>query len=34
MENLEAIDGVEGWSESDKDGVRGGNALELFGLET
>ncbi|THH07681.1 hypothetical protein EW145_g3210 [Phellinidium pouzarii] len=33
VENLEAIEGVQGWSEGDKAGVRGGNALELFGLK-
>ena len=32
VENLEAIDGVEGWGESEKNAVRGGNALKLFGL--
>ncbi|KZT72552.1 amidohydrolase 2 [Daedalea quercina L-15889] len=32
VENLEAIDGVYGWTEEDKAGVRGGNALALFGL--
>jgi len=32
VENLEAIEEVEGWSEEDKAGVRGGNALTLFGL--
>ncbi|EED84459.1 predicted protein [Postia placenta Mad-698-R] len=32
VDNLEAIDGVHGWDEADKDGVRGGNALALFGL--
>ncbi|PAV20475.1 amidohydrolase 2 [Pyrrhoderma noxium] len=32
MENLEAIDGVHGWTEEDKEGVRGLNALELFDL--
>lgn len=32
VENLEAIDGVEGWTEVEKNGVRGGNALKLFGL--
>ena len=32
VENLEAIDGVEGWSQTEKDGVMGGNALTLFGL--
>ena len=34
VENLEAIDGVEGWTEAEKDGVRGGNALKLFGLSS
>ena len=33
VENLEAIDGVQGWNETDKDGVRGHNALELFDLQ-
>jgi len=32
VENLEAIQDVEEWSEDDKDGVRGRNALTLFGL--
>jgi len=32
VENLEAIEGVERWSKEDKAGVRGGNALKLFGL--
>lgn len=32
MENLEAIDGVSGWDEAEKQGVRGGNALTLFEL--
>ena len=32
VENLEAIEGVQGWTEEDKEGVRGGNALDLFGL--
>jgi aminocarboxymuconate-semialdehyde decarboxylase len=32
VENLEAIDGVQGWEESEKNGVRGGNALSLFNL--
>jgi aminocarboxymuconate-semialdehyde decarboxylase len=32
VENLEAIDGVEGWSQVEREGVRGGNALKLFGL--
>ncbi|EPQ59017.1 amidohydrolase 2 [Gloeophyllum trabeum ATCC 11539] len=31
-ENLEAIDGVEGWSDAEREGVRGGNAARLFGL--
>ncbi|CCM05562.1 uncharacterized protein FIBRA_07789 [Fibroporia radiculosa] len=34
VENLEAIDGVHGWDEVDKDGVRGTNALSLFGLRS
>ena len=32
VENLEAIEGVEGWREEEKGGVLGGNALRLFGL--
>jgi len=32
VENLEAIDAVPGWDQEEKDRVRGGNALELFGL--
>lgn len=32
-ENLEAIERTEGWSEADKDGVRGGNALSLFKIQ-
>lgn len=32
VENLEAVDGVDGWGEEEKEGVRGGNALRLFGL--
>lgn len=32
-ENLDAIDNVEGWSQDDKDGVRGENALSLFMIE-
>jgi predicted TIM-barrel fold metal-dependent hydrolase len=32
VENLEAIEEVERWTEDDKAGVRGGNALRLFGL--
>ncbi|TFK55449.1 amidohydrolase 2 [Heliocybe sulcata] len=31
-ENLDAIDGVEGWGEEERKGVRGGNAARLFGL--
>ncbi|KZT29337.1 amidohydrolase 2 [Neolentinus lepideus HHB14362 ss-1] len=31
-ENLEAIAGVEGWSEEERENVRGGNAARLFGL--
>lgn len=32
VENLEAIEGVDGWTDVEKDRVRGGNALRLFGL--
>ncbi|KAF7301851.1 Amidohydrolase 2 [Mycena indigotica] len=32
VENLQAIDAVSGWGDAEKDGVRGGNALALFGL--
>ncbi|CDO68144.1 hypothetical protein BN946_scf185003.g16 [Trametes cinnabarina] len=32
VENLEAIDGVWGWSDAEKDAVRGGNAFALFNL--
>lgn len=32
VENLEAIDAVQDWNETDKDGVKGGNALDLFNL--
>ncbi|KAF9048032.1 amidohydrolase 2 [Hymenopellis radicata] len=32
VENLEAIESVVGWDEDEKNGVRGGNALALFGL--
>ena len=32
VENLDAIDGVEEWNKDDKDGVKGRNALTLFGL--
>lgn len=31
-ENLEAIEGVEGWGEVEKENVRGGNAVRIFGL--
>jgi len=31
-ENLEAIDGVFGWGQAEKDAVREGNALSLFGI--
>ncbi|OCH92160.1 amidohydrolase 2 [Obba rivulosa] len=34
VENLEAIDGVYGWGEAEKQAVRGGNALALFGLQS
>jgi predicted TIM-barrel fold metal-dependent hydrolase len=34
VENLDAIDGVEEWNKDDKDGVKGRNALTLFGLLT
>jgi aminocarboxymuconate-semialdehyde decarboxylase len=29
---LEAIDAVQGWTQGEKDGVRGGNAVALFNL--
>lgn len=32
VENLEAIDRVQGWSQEDKDGVCGANAVALFNL--
>ncbi|KAI0031660.1 hypothetical protein K488DRAFT_51627 [Vararia minispora EC-137] len=32
VENLEAIEGVGAWRDEERDGVRGGNALRLFGL--
>ncbi|KAF8969475.1 hypothetical protein BDZ97DRAFT_1754690 [Flammula alnicola] len=31
--NLDAIDAVQGWTEEDKNGVRGGNAVSLFNLQ-
>ncbi|KAL7409900.1 amidohydrolase 2 [Mrakia frigida] len=33
VQNLEAIEGAEGWDEKDKAGVKGGNAVRLFGLD-
>ena len=33
VENLEAIEGVRGWSNEDKDRVRGENAVNLFRLD-
>lgn len=33
VENLDAIDGVKGWEQAEKDAVRGGNALELFNIK-
>lgn len=32
VENLDAIDTVSGWDKEEKDGVRGGNALKIFGI--
>jgi hypothetical protein len=32
VENVEAIERVDKWSSEDKEGVRGRNALTLFGL--
>lgn len=32
VDNLEAIEGVAGWSQTERDHVRGGNALALFNL--
>ncbi|KAJ7590880.1 amidohydrolase 2 [Mycena floridula] len=32
VENIDAIEAVEGWSGQDKEGVRSGNALALFGI--
>ena len=34
VDNLDAIAGVQGWSEEDKEGVRSGNDLRIFGLMT
>lgn len=33
VDNLDAINAVQGWTEEDKDAVRGGNALSLFVIE-
>jgi len=33
LDNLDAIEGVQGWDDAAKDGVRGMNALELFDLK-
>ncbi|KAJ3739582.1 amidohydrolase 2 [Lentinula detonsa] len=32
VENLDAIENVQGWTEADKNGVKGGNAISLFNL--
>lgn len=32
LENLQAIDDVSGWGDIQKSAVKGGNAIELFGL--
>jgi aminocarboxymuconate-semialdehyde decarboxylase len=32
-ENLDAISSVQGWTEEDRDGVRGGNVISLFDLK-
>jgi predicted TIM-barrel fold metal-dependent hydrolase len=32
VENLDAIDGVQGWTQHERDNVRGGNALSLFSI--
>lgn len=34
VENLEAINAVQGWTDADADGVRGTNAIQLFNLIT
>jgi len=31
-ENLDAVENAPGWSETEKEGVRGGNAVRVFGL--
>lgn len=33
VQNLEAIESAEGWDEQDRAGVKGGNAVRLFGLD-
>lgn len=33
IENLKAIDGVKSWSDAEKNGVRGSNALRLFDIQ-
>lgn len=33
VDNLNAIEGLQSWSKKEKEAVRGGNALTLFGLE-
>lgn len=32
VENLKSIDTAPGWSVAQKEGVRGGNAIKLFGI--
>lgn len=32
VENLDAINGVKEWTQDEKDGVKGGNAISLFDL--
>lgn len=32
VENLKSIDAAPGWGGAEKDGVRGGNAIKLFGI--
>ncbi|KAF8325197.1 uncharacterized protein EI90DRAFT_3281873 [Cantharellus anzutake] len=34
VENLKAIDDVGSWSDAEKDGVKGSNALNLFGIQS
>lgn len=33
LANLRAIETAEGWSDADREGVRGTNAVRLFGLD-